>query len=200
MNQLSDGGRPVSGLRERKRARTKAAIQREAVRLFREQGFAATTVEQIAAAAEVAPSTVFRYFPTKQDLVLSDDYEQIFVPTFHTQPAELTPIQAARAAIRDVLAVMPEGELLAQWERWMLMLSVPELWGANLGNVDRTMRTLAEQMAGRIGHDPDSAAVRAYSGAVFGVMLAVAFDWARQPDLDFPAALDEALARLEAQE
>jgi AcrR family transcriptional regulator len=53
------------GLRERKKAKTRATIRTEAFRLFRQQGFQATTVEQVAAAAEVSPATFFRYFPTK---------------------------------------------------------------------------------------------------------------------------------------
>jgi AcrR family transcriptional regulator len=198
MSQLSDvGGRQTPGLRERKKAKTKAAIQREAVRLFLDQGYAATTVEQIAAAAEVAPSTVFRYFPAKQDLVISDDYDQSFFTLFQGQSPELTTIQAERKAIMDVLGKMSEAELNAQRERWLLLLSVPELWGAGLDNVGRTMQILCEQVAKRAGRDPAEPAVRAYVGAVFGVMFTVSLDWARDPDLDFPAALNEALAYLE---
>src|ERR1700755_3461701 len=89
------------GLRERKKARTRATIRQEALRLFREQGYQATTVEQIAAAAEVSPSTFFRYFPTKEDVVLQDDMDIRLVEAFARQPADLAPIAAVRAAVRE---------------------------------------------------------------------------------------------------
>ena len=61
------------GLRERKKIKTRQAIRRAAFRLIDENGYAATTVEQIAEAAEVSPSTFFRYFPSKESLLLADD-------------------------------------------------------------------------------------------------------------------------------
>ncbi|EMF00187.1 TetR family transcriptional regulator [Streptomyces mobaraensis NBRC 13819 = DSM 40847] len=192
-----DQAKPVTGLRERKKARTKAAIQREAVRMFREQGYTATTIEQIAEAAEVAPSTVFRYFPTKQDLVFSHDYDLPFAMMLQAQSPDLTPIQAERRTIRSMLEDIPPEELALQRERWVLIISEPELWGASLGNMSRTMEIMSEQVAKRAGRDPGDASVRAYAGAVFGVMLQVSLEWAKNPEMDFAVALDEALLFLE---
>src|ERR1700748_304881 len=92
-----------ASLRERKKARTRASLREHALRLFREQGYQATTVEQIAAAAEVAPSTFFRYFPTKEDLLLQDDVDIRMMEAIEQQPSGVGPIAAMRAAMREVL-------------------------------------------------------------------------------------------------
>src|SRR5713101_2607092 len=104
MHMSRKDDRPALGLRERKKAKTRAAIQQYALRLFREQGYAATTVEQIAAAVEVSPSTFFRYFPTKEDVVLYDAFDPLLIAAFEAQPADLSPIQALRGAMRAVFA------------------------------------------------------------------------------------------------
>jgi AcrR family transcriptional regulator len=196
MRQLSEDDRP--GLRERKKARTRAAIQEHAVRLFRAQGYDATTVEQIADAAEVSPSTVFRYFPTKEDLVISDEYDPMLIAAFGEQPPGLGPIQVLRGALRATFADLSAGEVAIQRERILLVLSVPALWGASLVNITETMRMLTGMVAGREGRTTDDVAVRTFSGAVFGVILEVMFRWSTEPDMDLPAELDRALAQLEA--
>lgn len=197
MSQLREE-RPAHGLRERKKARTRAAIQHHALRLFRERGYAATTVEQVAAAAEVAPSTVFRYFPTKEDLAVSDEYDPIFIAAFRAQPPGLTPIQALRGAMREVLGGLPADELAEQRDRVTLVMSEPALRGAAIGNLVETTRVLSEAIGERTGRGPDDPAVRAFTGAALGIMFDVMLRWADDPGLHVPDALDDGLARLEA--
>src|SRR5215470_9181781 len=80
------------GLRERKKAKTRAAIRQHAFQLFREQGYEATTVEQIAEAAEVSHSTFFRYFPTKEAVVLQDGRERRWIDALRARPPGMPPI------------------------------------------------------------------------------------------------------------
>jgi AcrR family transcriptional regulator len=59
------------GLRELKKARTRQTIERVALELFAKRGFQQTTLADIAEAAEVAPSTLYSYFPLKEDILFS---------------------------------------------------------------------------------------------------------------------------------
>ncbi|WP_165988148.1 TetR family transcriptional regulator [Streptomyces sp. YIM 98790] len=198
MKEQPHHGRPAPPLRERKKLKTKRTIRRQALRLFREQGFQATTMEQIAEAAEVSVSTVFRYFPAKEDLVVSDGYDPRFIEIFQRLPPEMGPLPALRAAIRTTLSGASPTELDEDRDRELLMLTEPELWAASLGNITGSMTMLREQVAKRTGREPDEPAVRSFTGAVMGVMLAVWLEWARHPEMDIVAALDDALAHLEA--
>jgi AcrR family transcriptional regulator len=192
-------GRPA-GLRERKKARTRSEIQRQALRLFREQGFHATTVEQIAEAAEVAPSTVFRYFPRKEDLAVLDGYHSLqdaIVTAFRSQPTELTALAALRAALRTAFAALDPADLAARQGRDLGMVQVPELWSANIPTVLRSLDVIAGLVAERAGRRVDDPAVRSLTAAVFGIGLDVLLRRGPEPGTDLAAALDDALARLD---
>lgn len=162
---------PRQGLRERKKARTRFAIQQEALKLFREQGYGATTVEQIAEAAEVSPSTFFRYFPTKDALVLTDDYDPIMVDRFRAQPPELGAVAAFRAAFRETFTDMPQDQVDAAEERNALILSVPELRAAFADFMISSMRQVVELIAERSARPQDDPEVVAATGALMGIML-----------------------------
>jgi AcrR family transcriptional regulator len=198
-----------ASLRERKKARTRASLREHALRLFREQGYQATTVEQIAAAAEVSPSTFFRYFPTKEDLVLQDDMDTRIAEAFARQPEELGPVAALRGAMRDGWASFTP----AEWEQIRqggeLSMRVPEIRARAVNEFARSLNTLAEALAARTGRDPGDIRVRTLAGAVVGVMMSVFLppemgdevnagpDFHEFPGPDSVSRLDEALALLE---
>src|SRR3712207_3365002 len=138
----SPEGRPKVGLRERKKARTRAEIQRQALKLFRGRGYEATAVAQIAEAAEVSESTFFRYFPTKEDVVLWDEFDPLILEAFKAQPTESDPIRALRDAIRVVLARTSATERVHFRERVGLLLSVPPLRAALVDQIHGPMRLL----------------------------------------------------------
>jgi AcrR family transcriptional regulator len=188
--------RPAVGLRERKKARTRAAIQHEALRLFREQGYDATTVEQIAAAAEVAVSTLFRYFPAKEDLVLTDEYDPLIIQAFRSQPPGLRPVEALRATLRDVIGGLGAAEAADMRERANLAVGIPELRAAMVDQLAQTMRQLTGLIAERVGHDADDFAVHTLAGAMIGVMISAEFYWIDHPASDLFELLDDALAGL----
>ena len=189
----------MSGLRERKKARTHAAIQEHALRLFRKQGYEATTVEQIAAAADVSQSTFFRYFPSKEDVVLHDAFDPILFAAFGEQPAELTPIQALRASMADVFGALTAEELALEGQREELILSVPELRARMLDDLAATFREVAQVLAKRVGRSPDELPVRAFAGAVIGAGIAVWLTSAEGLETaDYIKQFDAAMAYLDA--
>ncbi len=190
--------RDIIGLRERKKARTRDAIQQEALRLFNEQGYEATTVEQIAAAAEVSPSTFFRYFPRKEDVVLFDVLDPVFAEAFRSQPSGLTPIQALRASFREVFGALSEKERAQQRERAKLFLSVPELRAAWMDQLTTGHQMIAELLAERAGRSTDDFAVRNLAGAVLGVCLPAMLHATEDPTGNVFRSIDPALAHLEA--
>ena len=195
---LSPHDAPPLGLRERKKAKTRAAIQAHALGLFAQQGYDETTVDQIAEAAEVSQSTFFRYFPTKEDVVLHDRYDPILIAAFHAQPAELRPIEALRGAIGAVLGELPPDELELEQARGKLIFAVPELRARFMDQLAATIRMLAEAVAERIGRRPDEFVVRNFVGAVIGVAMGAMLDIAENPDADYLAAFDRGLAHLDA--
>jgi AcrR family transcriptional regulator len=182
------------GLRERKKARTRTEIQRHAVRLFRDQGYAQTSMEQVAAAAEVSPSTVFRYFATKEELVVFGDFSPI-VDVLLAQPPELAPIPAFRAAMRAAWSAVESPELVEN--QLSLIFEVPQLWAASLANITDRMELVADAIGTRTGRPAESAEIRNITGALLGVFLAVAFA-PRDPEVDLPTAVDRALVHLES--
>src|SRR6201995_2383203 len=126
---------PTLGLRERKKIRTRETIRREAFRLIEANGYAATTVEQIAEAAEVSPSTFFRYFKTKEDVLIQDRYDDMMVELIRAAPPELTPVEVVRRAILGAFTQVGPEEVEQIRQRSRLAFSVPAVRMRPLDNM-----------------------------------------------------------------
>lgn len=159
------------GLRELKKQRTREAIQNAALRLYREQGYVATTLEQVAAEAEVSLSTLFRYFPTKPDAVLYDRVDPIFVEELLAQPADLPIVAAMRGALRSTLSRPGEDLLRIEGTRMDLIIEVPEVRAAATLKFEEGMPMFIEAVAHRTGREPDDPEVHAAVGAVAGAAM-----------------------------
>jgi AcrR family transcriptional regulator len=201
-NMLGAGESIREGLRERKKARTRASLREHALRLFREQGYQATTVEQIAGAAEVSPSTFFRYFPTKEDVVLQDDMDIRLIEALEQQPPGLGPVAAARAAVRQIAAAYTAADMDVLRETTALTLTVPEIRARAIDELARAITVVAEAVAKRADRPADDLAVRAIAGAIIGVIMAITIPWEGWSEgialEDTFGRIDEALGVLEA--
>lgn len=93
-------------LRERKKQRTHRAIETAALDLFEQRGFEGTTIDDIAAVAEIAPRTFFHYFPSKEDVVLADYATRLdrIVGALSRAPGGEPPWLGLRAAFLSVAA------------------------------------------------------------------------------------------------
>lgn len=162
------------GLRERKKLKTRETIRREAFRLIDENGWVNTTVEQIAEAAEVSPSTFFRYFPSKESVLMADDMDPLLMAEFAKQPAELSPLTAFCRAAEATFEAMSDDQWEFERTRQRLIFSIPELQSAYYEEYRRTIRVITEALGQRLGRDPDDFELKVFAGALTGAMMGVA--------------------------
>jgi AcrR family transcriptional regulator len=178
------------GLRERKKQKTRWAIQEHAVRLFVQQGYDATTIEQIAEAAEISPSTFFRYFKTKEDVVIQDRYDDLMAEAIRAAPPELSPMEVVRGALIGSFAQIGPDEIQQVLQRARLSFSVPALRMRSLDNMITSIRFLAEPLAQRLGRAPDDFRVQAFMGACIGAIINATMAWV---DADGASNIEELL-------
>lgn len=110
----SENSPPVPGLRERKRRETTKRIRAAGLKLFAEKGYDATTLDDIAAAADISRRTFFYYFKSKEDILLSlrEDADEGLGPAMRAVPADRRPIEAAKEALASLCARYRSEELL----------------------------------------------------------------------------------------
>jgi AcrR family transcriptional regulator len=184
------------GLRARNRDRTRQALAEAAVELFARQGFSATTVEQITELAGVSPRTFFRYFESKDDVLLPLDNPIPAAELIRQQPPEMSDLAAIRAMY---LESAPLYELMADRLRALqqAMASSAALRGRSFDRQREAETGIAEALAARRGlEQPDDAAILA-AAIGFAVLKTSVDDWLLKPGSRLVPVLEATFARLQ---
>ncbi|MEV0635347.1 TetR family transcriptional regulator [Streptomyces sp. NPDC050619] len=182
---------PQLGLRERKKIKTRTAIRDATYALIEEQGYDATTIEQIAERAEVSPSTVFRYFPTKEDIVLTDEYDALLLEELRVRPADEPWMDSLRYVMRRAIGLSTEEPEVSRL-RSRLLVEVPAVRSRMMQSMSVTGKLLATAVAARTGREADSLEVRVYTMSLVGGLSEISQYWAEN---DFQDDLGDLLDR-----
>lgn len=182
-------------LREKKKRATRDALVAAGLELFTRDGYAATSVEAIAAHAGVSRRTFFRYFADKDELVFADDADLIAVvlSAVDTAPEDLPPLALVRRAGRALAALLTEhSEQAAAYQQ--LVATVPALQARSLAKQRRWEALLAERLAARPRISPRDAALAAKVGVA---CVQAALDrWLAAPQTDLAQDIDRAFTQL----
>jgi AcrR family transcriptional regulator len=185
---------PLRSLRERRRLRTRRAIQALALRLFATKGFQATTIEEIAAAAEMAPRTFFRYFPTKEEVVFWSDYQPTLAGFVAARPDDEPALEALHHGIVDALAAIWDQDGERMMERLRLAFGTPALHPRMRQQQAGWATAVAEILADRLGERRDNLEVRIIAAAVAAAVWVAMEEWQAQDGKgDLGALIDQAL-------
>jgi AcrR family transcriptional regulator len=187
---------PPRSLRERRRLRTRQTIQAQALRLFIAKGFQATTIEEIAAAAEMAPRTFFRYFPTKEEVVFWSEYPPMLAEFVARRPDDEPALEALHHGIVEGLAAVwdQDEERERMLERLRLAFRTPALHPRMRQQQAHWAAELAEILADRLDEHPDNLEVRIIAAAVAAAVWVAAEEWQAQDGRqELGALIDQAL-------
>ncbi|NUS88459.1 MAG: TetR family transcriptional regulator [Streptomyces sp.] len=167
------------GLRELKKLRVRLAIQRAAVELFQERGFEAVTVAQICRAADVSRSTFFRYFPTKEDVVLLDHYDPLISEAIAARPRGEPPLTAVRRGLTGEFLELFRDDQELFMARARLVMSVPALRSRMWEGMRETEKVFATVLGRRSGRAPEDFEVRITAATLSAALVSSVEEWTR---------------------
>jgi len=188
------------GLRDRTRRAVRADIAAAAMRLFLEQGFEATTMDQIARQVGISRRSLFHYFGTKEDIVLGDHAEQgeTVRAALAARPADEDPWTAIRAALKTLLDTMPYS--LPEFLRINRMLKQsPALRARHVEKQQQWLDVLTPGVVARTATTAPEPISQLRAGAVVAAAISclevATAAWVRSDGrLDLEALYDEAVA------
>ncbi len=178
-----------------RRTRTRERLSEVALDLFGLHGYDATTVAQIAAAAEVTEMTFFRHFSSKADVLLDDPYDPLIAAAVAGQPRGLDPITRVVRGVQATWRTIPASEGAAIKRRVRIAARTPSLRAAMWQNTERTERVIVEQL---IGDGVDRLAARVAAAAVLAGVTAALLEWASSDADDLAPVMQAALDALVA--
>ena len=164
-------------LRDRKRLAAMRRAQEVALDLFDEHGYDGVTVEQIAAAADLSPSSIYRHFGTKEQLILWDDYDPQILQRMTEKLETHPPVEAMYLAIRDVYAqIFDRDERLIRL-RTRYSIEEPSVQASVALQTDQLAQFVASLLAAHTGRPDDDLEVRVIGGALIGALSASIRQW-----------------------
>lgn len=175
--------------------RTRARLLAAALDLFARQGYEATTVAQIAAAAGVTEMTFYRHFGTKDQLLLDDPYDPLMAGAVAAQPPGLPPLIRAVRGIRAAWRAVPIQDTGPVRDRLAIVAATPSLAAAVRANTAASEAAIGVELAAG-GADPREAAIAA--AAVMAALMTALLQWGRDGDGTLSAAIERALDVVEA--
>jgi AcrR family transcriptional regulator len=192
--ELEDAGARPATPRERRRTRTMRTIQGEALALFARKGYDQTTVEDIADAADISPRTFFRYFPTKEDAVLWDEYDAVIWELLDQRPDDEPPGETMQAITRQAIEGLYRRDPERLLTRNRLLFSVPAVRARFLDFARAGVEVLTTGFAARRGLGPEDELKLQMTATAIVDAAGAAFDrWQRADGkADLLALLDEA--------
>jgi AcrR family transcriptional regulator len=189
----------AQSLRERKKLKTRESIQREAMRLIQKQGYAKTTIEQIAAAVDVSPSTFFNYFPSKEDVVLYDEYDPIIGKLLLERPAD-EPLSVALGNVLEEMAGIFERDRDVILARARLWIEEPSLRARLWEELEKGQVFISGLIAQRSGRDADDFEIRLTVMIIIMAAMESMREWVRHDGKgSFVATISRALDLIDAQ-
>ncbi|HMO00956.1 MAG TPA: TetR/AcrR family transcriptional regulator [Miltoncostaeaceae bacterium] len=187
------------GLRERKKRQTREAIAAAALDLFARQGYAATTIAQIAAAADVSPRTVFGYFASKEELIFLDQAEWFgrLETRITGRPDHETAPEALRAWMEEMLGEWA-GRETEMRVRGSVIAADEGLCALKARNKERVWELLADAIAKDLGRPPDALEPRMAAAATTAILETLdRYGQEACPPADLQAWRAEALAAVD---
>lgn len=164
--------------RSTRKIKTFRRIQEEAISLFLAKGYEQTTIEEIAAAAGVSHMTVFRHFPTKEALVLTDEFDTFIFEAIRQRPSAEGPVAALLNTIRELLSQVEARDSDLMLARFRLIAANPSLSGAQWASMMAIQAQITEALLERSADERDDFQIRVVLASILAAGMTASQYWA----------------------